>query len=106
LRHQRPLARECHKKKQDLNNKFKGFSQIVTTRKTKNLLTILPIFAICKDTWFVDSKASQHLIFQKEVFLTFEKFSLNHKIYFGNNNTFDVHAVPWQQHFMEGKNIF
>jgi len=50
----------------------------------------LSIFAICKDARFVDSKASQHLIFQKEVFSTFEEFTLSHKIHLGNNNTIDV----------------
>ncbi len=49
----------------------------------------LSIFAICKDAWFVDFKASQHLTFQKEVFSTFEEFTLSHKIYLGDNNTLD-----------------
>jgi hypothetical protein len=51
---------------------------------------VLSIFTICKDAWFVDSKASQHLTFRKEVFSTFEHFTFNHKIYLGDNNTFDV----------------
>jgi len=47
-------------------------------------------FSICKDAWFVDSKASQHLIFRKEVFSTFKEFTLSHKIYLEHNNTLDV----------------
>jgi hypothetical protein len=30
------------------------------------------------------------LTFQKEVLSTFEEFTLNHKVYFGDNNIFDV----------------
>ncbi len=30
------------------------------------------------------------MTFQKEEFSTFEKFTLNHKIHLGDNNTFDV----------------
>jgi hypothetical protein len=42
------------------------------------------------DTWFDDSKVLQHLNFQKEVFSIFEKFPLNHKVYVGDYNTFDL----------------
>jgi hypothetical protein len=41
---------------------------------------------ICKDTWFINFRTSQHFTFQKEVFSTFEEFSLGHKVYFGKNN--------------------
>jgi hypothetical protein len=53
-------------------------------------VTTLFIFTIFKDAWFVDSKASQHLTFQKEVFSTFEEFIWSHKVYFEDNNTLDV----------------
>ncbi len=50
----------------------------------------LSISLVCKDAWFIDYEASQHLTFQKEVFSTFEEFSLNHKVYLGDDNMFDV----------------
>jgi len=34
-------------------NEFKGFSQIIITIKTKLLVTILSIFTIFKDAWFI-----------------------------------------------------
>jgi hypothetical protein len=65
-------------------------SQVATTNKIKLLMTTLFIVVVCRDLWFVDSGTSQHLTFQKEIFSTFEKFPLNHKIYLRNNSTFDV----------------
>jgi len=56
------ILQKNHNNKQ-WNNKFKRFSQIITTCKTKIMIIVLPIFAICKDTWFVDSKISQNLTF-------------------------------------------
>jgi len=53
-------------------------------------MTILSNFTICRDTWFDDFRALQHLAFQKEVFSTFENFPLNHKMYLGDYNTLDV----------------
>ncbi len=53
-------------------------------------MTIVFIFSVCRDAWFVDSRVSQHLTFQEEVFWTFEKFTLNPKIYLGDNSTLDV----------------
>ncbi len=71
-------------------NKFKGFSQIITTIKTKLLVTILSISTIFKDAWFINYRASQHLTFQKEVFSTFEEFIWSHKVYFEDNSLLDV----------------
>jgi hypothetical protein len=53
-------------------------------------MTILSNFTFCRNTWFDDSRALQHLAFQKEVFSTFENFPLNHKMYLGNYTTLDV----------------
>ncbi len=50
----------------------------------------LSISLVCKDAWFIDYGGSQHLTFQKQIFSTFEEFSLNHKVYLGDDNTFDV----------------
>jgi hypothetical protein len=50
----------------------------------------LSIFAICKDACFVGFGISQHLTFQREVFSTFEEFTLSRKICLGNNNMLDV----------------
>jgi hypothetical protein len=44
-------------------NKFKGLSQIATTRKFELLVTSLSISKICRDAWFINSRASQHLTF-------------------------------------------
>jgi len=46
-------------------------------------VTILSISSIYKDAWIINFGTSQHLTFQKEVFSTFEEFTLNHKIYLG-----------------------
>jgi hypothetical protein len=43
-------------------NKFKVLSQIATTRKFV-LVTSLSISKICRDVWFINSRASQHLTF-------------------------------------------
>ncbi len=53
-------------------------------------MTILSISSVCKDAWFINFGTSQHLTFQKEVFSTFEEFTLNHKIYLGDYSTIDV----------------
>jgi hypothetical protein len=54
-------------------------------------VTIFLIYEIRRDAWFVDFGASQHLTFNlKEVFSTFEEFTLNHKVYLENNNMLDV----------------
>ncbi len=50
----------------------------------------LAISLVCKDAWFINSGASQHLTFQKEVLSTFQEFSLNLKVYLGDENMFDV----------------
>jgi hypothetical protein len=82
---------ECHKKRQDWKNTFKGLSQITTTNKIQLLVIAkLSIFAICKDSCFVGSRVSQHLTFQRKVFSTFEEFTLSHEIYLGDNNMLDV----------------
>ncbi len=81
------FVRKCHKKKQGWNNKFKGSSLVAIASKNELLVTTLSISSICKDAWFVDYGASQHLIFKKKIFSTFEEFTLSHKIYFGNNST-------------------
>jgi hypothetical protein len=39
------FANECHKKKQNWKNKFKGFSHVVTMNKIKLLVTTLFIYA-------------------------------------------------------------
>jgi hypothetical protein len=63
------FVRECHKKKQDWKNTFKGFSQITTTNKIELLMTVrLSIFAICKDACFVGFGVSQHLTFRGKCF--------------------------------------
>jgi hypothetical protein len=85
------FVRECHKKKHDWKNTFKGFSQITTTNKIELLTTAkLSIFVICKDACFVGFGVSQHLTFQREVFSTFEEFTLSNKIYFRDNNMLNV----------------
>jgi hypothetical protein len=43
------------------------------------------ISSICRDAWFVKFGSLQN-----EVFLTFKEFTLNHKIYLGDNNMLDV----------------
>jgi hypothetical protein len=53
-------------------------------------VTTLFIFSVCKDAWFIHFGTSQPLTFQKEVFSTFEEFTLNHKVYLGDNSTLDV----------------
>jgi hypothetical protein len=53
-------------------------------------VSLLSIFAICRDTWFIYFETSQYFIAQKEVFSTFEEFTLSHKIYLGDNSTLDV----------------
>lgn len=55
-------------------------------------MTILSIYAIYGDAWFVDSETSQHLTFQKEVFSTYEEFTSSHKMYFENNSMLDVYG--------------
>jgi hypothetical protein len=35
-------------------------------------------------------ETSQYFVFQKEVFSTFEEYTLSHKVYLGDNSTFDV----------------
>ncbi len=72
-----------------MKNKFKGFSQVGIVNKIV-LVIALSISLVCKDAWFIDFGVSRHLTFQKEVFSTFEKNSLNHKVYLGDDNTFDV----------------
>jgi hypothetical protein len=67
----RHFVKECHEKKQNWKNKFKGFSKVDTTSKTKFLVVILSFFAIFKDAWFVDLRASQHLTFLKEILSNF-----------------------------------
>jgi hypothetical protein len=57
------FVKECHEKKQDWQNKFKDFSKVAITRKTKFLVIALSIFANFRDSWFVDLRASQHLTF-------------------------------------------
>ncbi len=84
------FAKECNKKNNIGKNKFKGFSQVTTIRKIELLVISLSISKICRDAWFINSRASQHLTFQKEVLSTFEEFTLNHKIYLRDNNIFDV----------------
>jgi hypothetical protein len=74
-----------------LKTKFKGFPQVTSTSKTELLVTVFLIHEICRDAWFVDFGASQHLTFNlKEVFSTFEEFTLNHKVYLEDNNMLDV----------------
>jgi hypothetical protein len=73
-----------------LKKQTQGSSQVATLNKTKLLVIIVFISSVCRDAWFVDSRASQHLTFQEEVFWTFENFTLNHKVYLRDNNTPDV----------------
>jgi hypothetical protein len=75
-----------------LKKQTQGSSQVATLNKTKLLVTIVFISLVCRDAWFVDFRASQHLTFQEEVFWTFEKFTLNHKVYLKDNSTLDVHG--------------
>jgi hypothetical protein len=63
---------------------------VAWTSKTKLLVTVFFIYEIWRDAWFVDFRASQHLTFQKEIFSTFEEFTLNHKVYLEGNNMRDV----------------
>jgi len=51
---------------------------------------VLSIFSICMNSWFVDSRVLQHLTFWKEIFSTFKEFTLNDKIFIGDNNMFNV----------------
>jgi hypothetical protein len=48
------LVKECHKKKQNWKNKFKGSSQVATINKIEFLMTSLSISTLYKDAWFVD----------------------------------------------------
>ncbi len=73
-----------------MKRQTQGSSQVVTLNKTKLLVIIVFISSIWRDAWFVDFKASQRLSFQKEIFWTFEIFTLNHKVYLRDNNTLDV----------------
>jgi hypothetical protein len=57
------FARKCHKKKKDWKNKFKGSSQVATTKKIELHMIIWSIFAIFRGAWFVDFETSQHLTF-------------------------------------------
>jgi hypothetical protein len=50
----------------------KVFHKVATTSKIEFLMIVLSISSICRDAWFVNFGASQHLTFQKEVFSTFE----------------------------------
>jgi hypothetical protein len=50
----------------------KVFHKVATTSKTKFLMIVLFISSICRDAWFVDFAASQHLTFQKKIISTFE----------------------------------
>jgi hypothetical protein len=52
-----------------------------TISKIELLATILFVFVIWKDIWFIDYRVSQHLTFQNETFSTFEEFILNHAKY-------------------------
>jgi hypothetical protein len=72
-----------------LKNKFKGSSQVGIVNKIV-LVIALSISLVCNDAWFIDFEASQHLTFQKEIFSSFEEFSLNHKVYLGDENMFDA----------------
>ncbi len=45
---------------------------------------------LCKDTQFIHYTTLQHFPFQKEVFSTFKKFGLGHKIYLDDNNNLDL----------------
>jgi hypothetical protein len=49
-------------------NRFKGFSQIATTKKIELLVTSSSIFRICKDAWFINSRASQYLTFRRKYY--------------------------------------
>jgi hypothetical protein len=49
-------------RKKRLKNKFKGYSQIAIMNKIV-LVIALSISLVCKDAWFIDSGASQHLTF-------------------------------------------
>jgi hypothetical protein len=50
----------------------KVFHKVALTSKNEFLMIDLSISSICRDAWFVDFGASQHLTFQKEVFSTFK----------------------------------
>jgi hypothetical protein len=73
-------------------NRFKGFSQIATTKKIELLMTSSSISRICKDAWFINSRASQHLTFRRKYYQPLRNFTLNHKVYFGDNN------ILWERH--------
>jgi hypothetical protein len=75
-----------------LKKQTQGSSLVATLNKTKLIVTIVFTSSICRDAWFVDSRASQHLTFQEEVFWTFEKSILNHKVYLRDNSMLDVHG--------------
>ncbi len=67
-----------------------GVATSIYNKQNKIFYDYFIYFTICKDTWFDDSKILQHLTFRKEVFSTFEKLPLSHKVYFGYYNTLDV----------------
>ncbi len=53
-------------------------------------MNLLFIFAFFRDAWFINFETSQYFTSQKEVFSTFEEFTLSHKVYLGDNSTLDV----------------
>jgi len=57
------FVKECHKKKQDWKNEFKGYSQVATINKIEFLMTNMLISTIYRDAWSIDFGASQHLTF-------------------------------------------
>ncbi len=69
------ICEKCHKNKQDCKNKFKGFSHVITS-KIKLLMTILFISIVYKDTWFIDSRASQYETYFRTKFFQPLKFLL------------------------------
>jgi hypothetical protein len=50
-------------KKQNLKNKFKGFSYVAMMNKIELLVTILFMYANCKNTCFIDYGALKNLTF-------------------------------------------
>jgi hypothetical protein len=68
----------------------------------KLLMTTLFIYVVCKDAWFVNSEATQHLAFQKKKNSTYEEFPLNHKYILETivclmymRRHYHVHLVKW-----------
>ena len=82
-------AKDCHKKKRDLRNKY---GQANSAKTERDFLFVMALTATPDDSWIIDSGASMHMTSHREWFNTYKKIDPL-KVYLGDNNTVEAVGI-------------